>query len=392
MNGERLVAALEAVRRRLQRQAWLARLAAWCGSVSLAGAVVAGLFVASGLADPWPAVGLVLAAGGLAAGAAAWWTLRRPVTLELAAGWIDRALGRQGLFSSSLLCVQRQYKPEHGDYDEAVIQAAERRLPGIEALAIPRRFWVRPLLLAAAGLLAVGALVLLPWSGGVVPAGSWTMPGFSQPEATPVQVAAAVAEVSAALPSVDPSATPEELATAMFPDKPELARLLAAALRAGRLEEVRELVDRATLAQANLAESRGSEASNPDTSDEMAGEKPENSTRVEADGEAAEGSTVERTGGQEGGTGDEQDDSPYQGEATPMAAPPGQMPSPGTLSAALLNRPRGAGASSGGDDGDEAGDEGDGSGQDDPAGGADADGEAGDQEKGPAFFTQQVVQ
>jgi len=28
-----------------------------------------------------------------------------------------------------------------------------------------------------------------------------------------------------------------------------------------------------------------------------------------------------RTGGQEGGTGDEQDDSPYQGEATPMAAP-----------------------------------------------------------------------
>jgi hypothetical protein len=365
MNGERLLAALEALRQRLQRHGWLARLAAWCGVAGLVAAGLATAAVALDLIGLGTALLLLLAAGVLAALAAAWQTLRRPLTLPMVAAWVDRAVGAQGLFAAGLLCVQRQHLPGKGVFDEAVIQAAEDRLSQATALRVPRRFWVRPLLLAGAVLAAL-VLVLLPWSGGAAAAG-WTLPATAPYEATPQQVAAAKAEVAAALPFVDPSATPEELAMAMFPDKPELARLLAAALRAGRLDEVRELVDRAALAQTNLAESRGSEASDPDTSGERASEKPENTTRVDADGEASAGSQVEQTSGQEGGRGDQKEDSDYLGESAPMPAPPDGLLDPGVLPLSLLNRPGGARPPAGGGEGEEGDDDSAGGGRDEAA-------------------------
>lgn len=278
----------------------------------LAAAVSAALIL-SGLADRPAALGLssTLGAAGLLLGL----LLSRRALCDdrQAASWLDRGLGDKGLFAAALACHERRRLGSAGPWDDALAARADEAVRSSTALRVPPPYALRPLVLLAGALLLFASTLLLPSprakapGEGIAPVGKT----FSFADPTSESAQALLAEAAAA-------PDPEELARSLFPDRPELADLLADALRDGRLADAGKILDRAELARTQLKEDRSLGTGNPDA-------RPVHERLRDVIRQAGEGGGAtdeERTErGQDGGSGTERVRAAANLDAAPMDSP-----------------------------------------------------------------------
>lgn len=310
-----IVQALARARKRLNAARAAAKGLVWASAGLLGGAVLGSGLALLGVATRGHELALACAAAALIASQA-----RSAATrcgLADAAVWLDRGSGDQGLFTGALACERRSASALRGPYDQAVLDKALASLPTARGLRVPRAYFRTPALLTAAALVLTLPVLALPSL--IKPA-----PAAMQPDSEAASLDQAKDkghdQADPAAVEVPDQPSPEELAALLFPDQPEMARLLADALRGGRLDDARKLVDRAELAKTQLLEREGPVATLPDRS---AGPSPrerlENAIRLMEDGQAESGD-VEREPGTDGGSGD-QPDPQGSGDAAPMEAP-----------------------------------------------------------------------
>ena len=367
MQHDRVVAVLVRVRRRLN----LVRIAAlgsrWGAVAGLAAAAVMAVLALAGVVPARTGALAALSAAGLGFVAGTVRAFTRRLTTRDAAAWVDRGLGDEGLFSAGLTCAERLYSNFPGPYDGILADKAADAADAAAALRAPRRYAAAPaglLALALAAGAVVAALPVIrptPTRAAVAPDAAYGRE--LSPEAAPADAPMAVA---------DDEPTPEELAEFLFPDQPELARLLAEALRTGRLDDAKKLLEKSEIARTQLEEKKTSGTGAPGAPGSR--ERMERAVR-ELGGDGGSSSETER--GQEGGSPSERVMSDDRLDAAPMEAPDdapvgdkeGGTPADG----------EGTGGRSGGTPGEgEGGTGGDGSGASDPeAGGAKRGNEAG---------------
>ncbi|TFG83456.1 MAG: hypothetical protein E4H20_05465 [Spirochaetales bacterium] len=315
MRGQTLYRALARTRTMLNRRRAAAAALSW-GAVAMAGAVAISLpCLVLNWIDRTQALMVALSFSGLGLLAGGLHSLRERLSLRNAATWLDRSIGAAGLYSSALACVDRSASAKKGPFDDAIIDRAEARLAGIREARVPVTFLMTPALTWVGAALAMSIVLALPFS---------RTAAFIQSDA---KEAAAVAPLSDDRNEKDSAAdkaialgtdqpSPEELAGLLFPNQPELARLLADALKSGRLDEARDLVDKAELARTDLEQRRGPGVGLPE-GEPSAKERLENAIRVIEEGPTGSGD-IEREAGTEGGQGSTRDGGDYNGEAAPM--------------------------------------------------------------------------
>jgi hypothetical protein len=223
-------------RRRLDAAILAQRALRWVAPAALASGFVLALAELAGLrfaALPLMAAVVVAAAG---AGTASAWKARMDACQ--AARWLDRGLGDEELLSAALCCIE---EPSRREFGEKLVEAAAAQLPRARTLR------ASSLPLAKAGALAIAALGL--GLGAMALAGSARGDAVSAP-----RVAKAGAQGDQALDAETASALASEsvggassFASSLFPEDKRLAKLTERALREGRIDDLRDLLNAADL-------------------------------------------------------------------------------------------------------------------------------------------------
>ncbi len=339
------IARIRAARRMLNLRRGLSMASRWGATAAAVSAPAACAAILAGWTAPPLAATLAFAAGtaGFLAGFAL--SVRGRYRDRHAALWLDRGLADDGLFSAALACLERARLGAPGPRDAWLAARADSAVPASAGLRVPARYLTRPLAaLGASFLLCAAALAVPPATAGergASPAdrAAGTVPLGSEAGETVEELLAKAAE----------SPSPEDLARSLFPDQPELADLLADALRDGRLADAEKILEKAELARTDLRREEGQGIGAPGA--QSLHERLQEAVREQ--GGSSTGSDETRTErGEEGGSGDQKSAQTGEQDAAPMEAPDGAgAQAPGDGAAAGTGGSGGTGSGTGGQDG-----------------------------------------